>query len=460
MTLSPRTGSLVAVAPQFPSPQLLVWGGARRLSVAGEFACQFSSDPQAPFDGIVVIDRLAADDLTALLRSRRAWLVPVADLSGSNLDFADVCCADASPASLRHAIDELLRVIETLRGLPSGVTDADDDATLLLARVYSRGGTLRPVYDGARPSLLLYRAAGLLETPWTIADRLCSSGWFERTFFDRLHVCPRCASSRLNVREECSACGSPQLAEADFIHHFRCGFQATERHFVRAVGQGEVQGNVQGNVQGDALICPKCRRRLRHFGVDYDRPGSAHICLACDHVDAHTGIGFVCVDCGTHSDGAKVGIRDWHSYTLTAAGEQRLRSGDLRSLRTDAAAHASRAQSLAEHWMRIQSRYGRPSVVLRIDFLRAAAVREEHGDRYLAAARRQAIEIVRGELRDTDLMIEAPESLLVVLPETEPRAADAPCRRLHERLSSLLAIDLGLDIRQIEPRQMSMAAAQ
>lgn len=448
MAISPRTGSLVATAQQSQSPQLLVWGGARRLSVVGEFACQFSSDPQAPFDGIVVIDRLAADELTALLRSRRAWLVPVADLSGSNLEFADVCCADASPVSLRHAIDELLRVIETLRGLPSGVTDADDDATLLLARVYGRGGTLRPVYDGARPSLLLYRAAGLLEAPWAIADRLCQSGWFERTFFDRLHVCPRCASSRLNVREECSACRSPQLAEADFIHHFRCGFQAIERHFVRS------------EVQGEALICPKCRRRLRHFGVDYDRPGSAHVCLSCDHVDAHTAIGFVCVDCGTHSDGAKVGIRDWHSYTLTVAGEQRLLSGDLRSLRTEATDHASRAQSLAEHWMRIQSRYGRPSVVLRVDFLRAAAVRDEHGERYLAAARRQAIEIVRGELRDTDLMIEAPESLLVVLPETEPRAADAPCRRLRERLSSLLAVDLGLDIRPIEPRQMSMAAAQ
>jgi hypothetical protein len=95
-----------------------------------------------------------------------------------------------------------------------------------------------------------------------------------------------------------------------------------------------------------------------------------------------------------------------------------------------------------------------------VDFARAAAVREEHGERYLAAARRQALEVIRGELRDTDLMIETPEGVLVVLPETESRAGDAPCRRLLERLSSLLAVDLGVDIRPIEPRQMSVAAAQ
>ncbi|NJO56460.1 MAG: hypothetical protein HC834_09165 [Rhodospirillales bacterium] len=259
--------------------------------------------------------------------------------------------------------------------------------------------------------------------------------------FDRLHLCPHCASSRLNVREECSACRSPQLSQETFIHHFRCAYQATERHF--------------GN--RDSLTCPKCRRRLRHFGVDYDRPGTARVCGACSHADADAAIGFVCIDCGAHSDAARVDIRDWYAYALSASGEHRLISGDLRRLRPTNATDAELFHALAEHWLRIQSRYGRPSVVLRLAFLRAASVQADQGQRVLLAARRQAVEIVRGEMRDTDLMIETPEGLLVVLPETEERAVDAPQRRLLKRLSSLMAIDLGIDIRPIDPREMSLA---
>lgn len=421
-------------------PRLLISGGTRRFATLAEFDCRFSNDADAPFEGVIILDRAAAAELPELLRRRRAWLVPIADLSGAQSWYVDISCADTSPLSIRRAVEELIRVIERLDRLPATVAAATDDETLLLARTYSRGGRLQPVYDGASPSLLRYPAAGLLESPTVTAERLCESGWLDRTFFDRLHVCPRCVSSRLNVREECSACRSPQLAAESFVHHFRCGFQATERHFF----------------QGEALICPKCRRRLRHFGVDYDRPGSARTCRACQHVDGDASIGFVCIDCGAHSDAAQVTVRDWHGYSMTAAGEQRLLGGDLRRLKPDNIRDEARVQSLAEHWLRIQSRYGRPSVVLQVAFTRASVVRAEHGDRYLMAVRQQAIEIVRGELRDTDLMIEAPDALLVVLPETEAHAIDAPRRRLSNRLSSLLAVDLGIDIKMIEPHQLAL----
>lgn len=429
------------------TPRLLLSGGTRRFAALADLDCRFSTDVDAPFHGVILLDRAAAAELPELLRRRRAWLVPIADLSGAQSWYVDISCADTSPLSIRRAVEELIRIIGRLDDLPAAITAATDDETLLLARAYSRDGRLQPVYDGAAPALLRYPAAGLLESPTETAERLCESGWLDRTFFDRLHVCPRCGSSRLNVREECSACRSPQLAEESFVHHFRCGLQATERHFV----------------QGEALICPKCRRRLRHFGVDYDRPGSARTCRACQHVDADARIGFTCIDCGAHSDAAQVTVRDWHGYSLTAAGEQRLLGGDLRRLRPDNTRDEARVQSVAEHWLRIQSRYGRPSVILQVAFTRASMVRAEHGYRYLTAVRQQAVEILRGELRDTDLMIETPDALLVVLPETEAHAIDAPRRRLLNRLSSLLAVDLGIDIQMIEPHQMDLtnsAAAQ
>jgi hypothetical protein len=81
-------------------------------------------------------------------------------------------------------------------------------------------------------------------------------------------------------------------------------------------------------------------------------------------------------------------------------------------------------------------------------------VRGKEGARALALATRQAVEIVRGELRATDFMVETPEGMLIVLPETDARAADGPRRRLLDRIASVLAVDLGVDIGVVAPREL------
>ncbi|HYN37678.1 MAG TPA: hypothetical protein VES39_00335, partial [Rhodospirillales bacterium] len=213
MTTSPRTGAALSDVERKSPPRLLVCGSGHRFDVVGEQTCHFSWDVDAPFDGVIIADASAAADMPTLLRRRRAWLAPVADLSGNDAWFADFHAADASPSSFRRAVAEMLQVIDALGQLPAAVTATGDEETLLLVRAFSRGGRLQPVYDGFTPDLLRYPAAGLLEQPAAAAELLCAGGWFDRTFFDRLHVCPRCASSRLNVREECSACRSPQVSQ-------------------------------------------------------------------------------------------------------------------------------------------------------------------------------------------------------------------------------------------------------
>jgi len=418
-----------------PASRFLVIGAGRRP--AAEAGVVFSPDTDATFDALILVDAAAVARAPAVLRRHHAWLAPVVDLSGTQAWFADVRCDDASPASWRRAVEQSLHVLDALAALPAVVTDADDVETLLLARVHSRAAHLQPAYDPTTPRLVRYPAAGLLEEPERAAERLADQGWLARTFFDRMHVCPNCASSRLNVREECPACRSAEIGEETLVHHFRCAHQAIERAFVHA----------------DALVCPKCRRRLRHFGVDYDRPGSVTVCQACGHIDTDAAVAFVCIDCGRKSDATVVATRDWHAYRMTAAGEQRLLGGDLRSLRPKAS-EAATFHALAGHWLRIQERYGRPSTVLRLAFTRTSEVNAEVGPRTLAMARRQAIEIVRGELRDTDFMVEAPEGLLIVMPETDARAVEVPRRRILDRLSAMLSIDLGIDIRRIDPGEL------
>lgn len=165
-------------------------------------------------------------------------------------------------------------------------------------------------------------------------------------------------------------------------------------------------------------------------------------------------IGFLCVDCGDRNDGTLVSTRDWYCYALTELGERRLLSGDLRTLRSDDRNKSMVFRILLEHWIQVQSRYGRPATVLRLAFTRAEEVQSRQGTRELALAISQAVEIVRGELRASDFMVETSEGLLIVLPETNASRVEIPRRRLLNRISSSLAIDLGVDIRVTEPRDV------
>ena len=225
------------------------------------------------------------------------------------------------------------------------------------------------------------------------------------------------------------------MREESIINHFRCAHQATERQFS----------------QGDRLICPKCRRQLRHFGVDYDRPGSATVCGACGQVDADAAIGFLCIDCGARNDAAVVPTRTWYAYALTKLGERRLLNGDLPMLRSSGGNEGATFRALLDHWMHIQARYLRPVAMLSVAFTRAREVQNRQGARALSLATKQAVEIVRGELRASDFMVETGDGVMIVMPETDASRVDVPRRRILNRISSTLATDLGVEIRILDP---------
>lgn len=171
-------------------------------------------------------------------------------------------------------------------------------------------------------------------------------------------------------------------------------------------------------------------------------------------MDGEAAIGFVCTDCRVRSDAAVVPTRDWYSYDLTTAGERQLLAGNLCSLRTTAASDAELFRGLVQHWADIQRRYGRAATVLSIAFEGAAEVRKNDGPALLALATRQVLEIVRGEMRSTDALIETADGMLVLMPETDQRSAQVPRKRLLGRITSSLALDLGVAIRVMQPREL------
>jgi hypothetical protein len=215
--------------------------------------------------------------------------------------------------------------------LSARAQNGSDMETQLLAYLYVAGRDLEPIIDPSRSSCVVYRGLFPESRMLEAAERLVRRGHFEQRFFDRFHACSSCGSMRLNVREECLACRSPNLGEVAILHHFRCAHQAPESEFV----------------SGHNLICPKCRQHLRHYGSDYDKPGHALHCRACGSINTEPEIGFSCLDCGAHMDGDAVRQRDVFRYALTdtaisALVEERIPARELLLPPTDALPDALR----------------------------------------------------------------------------------------------------------------------
>jgi len=419
-------------------PQFLLLSSPPNL-LRDDFRCRFVFSEEEVFEGVIVVNGHGGDEVEAIVHRSNNLLLPIANLSDAAIPFADYNGQGASRGRLEDAVDALMRICESVRQLPESIRLSDESEAIVLARIQTRDGILAPTYDASEGRLISYPAAGLIDEPWRHADQLAEAGFLSKHFFDRFHCCPSCGSSRLNVREECSACRSADLFEETTIHHFRCAHQAIERQFR----------------QGEKLVCPKCSRELRHFGVDYDKPGLTTACRSCGHIDEDSLVGFVCIDCASKHDGQAVATRDWYEYKITAAGERALLSGQVISRKDGQKDALGTFQLMVNQGLRLNSRYDKPLTILKIAFTRVDQVRRQHGERVLAQARTHALEIVRGELRDTDLVLDTEDNILVYMPETDTGQTKTPHRRLIDRIHSTLRVDLGAEASLVTAEELS-----
>ncbi len=418
-------------------PRLLVLGALPPVDYQ-PFACRVVLEPDAGFDAVMIGDggdpRLARD---AAERSGNL-LAPIANLSSAPVAFAELRGGAAGPAPLAEIVIEIASIVRHVSLLADEVRRSSDPALLLLARCATRKGGLRATYDGASETLVTYAAAGLIAEPRRHAESLADAGALSRTFFDRVHVCPACSSSRLNVREECPSCHGAAIAEEASVHHFACAHLALERAF-RA---------------GDALVCPKCRKTLRHFGVDYDKPGTAAVCNGCGHVDGEPAVGFRCADCGARHDAEAVATRDWHSYALTPAGEEFLARGVVGPASGAPLPGRGTLCLLIRQSLALRQYSARPMSLIEISFANEGAIAERNGERFRRRSRALIIETVRSELRDIDFAAEIGDAIMIHMPETAPAAAMAIADELIGHIRDRVAADLGAVARPVDPARL------
>jgi CheY-like chemotaxis protein len=252
---------------------------------------------------IVIADEAAWAEVANLRESADCVQCPVIDLTGRFADLADCTLTDFGRDNLLTVANVTRQFAERFEKLAPRFRLPGTLADRILAYLFLSGRDLTALRFAQSKSLIRY--VGFFSAPvaTAAADELETRGLVTKTFFDRLHVCGTCSSSRLNAREECPSCRSANLRSEPLIHHFRCAHQAPESEFA-ADGR---------------LMCPKCRRELRHYGSDYDKPGKVSCCEDCGDVNSDPAVGFVCFDCGSHTDGDAVPVSDVYSFALTDA---------------------------------------------------------------------------------------------------------------------------------------------
>jgi len=360
--------------------------------------------------------------------------LPVVDFRSMPSPRADAAVAGTGEASLEEAERRTGPLVTRASELPALSGRADSTELQILALAYLRETPIEARWAPDRREMVGYPLLTGLAEPRRYLDALADAGLMERSFFDRLHRCGGCGGSRLNVREECPSCQAAHLEEESLIHHYRCAYQGLEREFLR----------------GDRLICPKCRRELRHYGVDYDRPGSAYHCKACTKTSSEPTVGFLCADCGAHTPGDRAARREWHHYRLTGEGRDALLAGRLparslaESMREMVPGVLSRRHFdlVAGFQRQIAERYERPLSGWRLSVDSAPESKAGEGGLGLAGqehAFRLVAEVVAQAVRDCDAVTAEGNEVRVLMPETDEAGSKVAIDRVKKRLEETVS---------------------
>lgn len=343
------------------------------------------------------------------------------DQTGQFLDHCDGLVSDRAEIEAAFAMRRAL--------LSSDLMNAEDPYIRLLSYMYVSGGKLVPHYDPRDRSYARYTMFAPVASVQATAERLCHSGFASRELFDRFHVCGSCRSSRLNVREECMSCRSPDLTTSTLLHHFKCSRQGPEQDFRRDTGP---------------LVCPKCASELRHYGTDYERSGTVMVCGGCSHSGTKTAVGFKCLDCEAHYDSEAVETRNVYGYVITAAGTAYLK--DWRHKNANAqTAPLQTVLPLALVAAIKQTQTAKDAVtVAELGYHAQQVIAHSNGADFFDRSRSLFLENLRTELSDDCKFVAGQTYDYVVIPRANDTTVKESFTKAIGAASSLLEIDLGV----------------
>ena len=377
-------------------------------------------------DGIILLKHIELGELADVLLRAPDPALPIADFFDNHPVRRDFVGSLLNDTSAKEMMKVFAPIWYRLGEIPFRAPAQDRAGMVILRLAYSRDAPVEAHFNARYPLTVQYPLVGTGPGVRQHLEFLANQDLLRRRHFTRTHACSKCASARLNIYEACPACGSADLFEEVLVHHYRCGCQEAESRFI----------------QGDLLVCPKCRRELRHLGVDYGKPGKIVTCRACGAVNSEPTVNFVCMDCSAVTPADDAAATDWYHYDLTNLGLNCLRDGHLpHSAFTETLEGPPRTYSprefglLAMQEKRVARQIAQKFSVARISFPNLEAIRRAHGAQAAEAAFQRAVNAILATVRPSDFVGIAGGSSVVV---GFPGLAPTDIRLIEDRIRNTI----------------------
>ena len=361
--------------------------------------------------------------------------------------WCDIHVDTSAGHELNAKLSEAAYVVQKTRELNAPKFEDEKDRLYALGLLSTRRIRLAPVADANLKTMFHYPRLYWMENIQAALDSLVRNNLLSASLQQKTFHCTQCSSARLIAREICSKCGSVDILEDSLIHHFACGTQQAKSAFR----------------DGAELICPKCNKQLRHFGVDYDQPSMIVKCKSCDEISDDVSVNFLCGDCGATmaSDGAVV--KKWYQYDITSEGKSAASLGILPQRRMQELLESfdkwkprlSFSVILA-FYLGIVDRYARNLNVLcmKVGYTTQQGSISENASVETERFQGFIIDLLVETLRGTDFITSIESEIFIALPETDDKGADKAIERLKVKVENYTKSEAGVSIKKLSRKEV------